>query len=541
MKTRTAKKALKALGAVCAAGAAAIIRPASAGGQTNLLTDPGFEVSQGNYDASGGDVYGAVGWTAFNSGVYTTFTIAYDGEQSLKTFGQYNGVYQQFSVTPGESFTASVYAIDSSLDPMGTGTVGSLELNFYQNAAGTGNSDFNVIPVVTGGTSPMDTWIQASETEIVPAGYNTMRIQLNQTSAAPSGSTYYDDASLIQNVGYQGPPLWSLNGSGDWNNAANWNGTIPNAAGAAAEFLGAVNPGGTVTGAANNTTVFTDLPITVGTIHFNNSNTYEITGTGNLTLQALTGSNALVQVDSGTQELDLPVTVASNTTFNVASGATLLVANPLTVDPGDKVTQTGGGTVTYQSIVTLGAGSSLSIGNPTIGNLLNVGASANVSLTASTGTPHTVQFNGLSLASGATMDVANNTFVVNYAGGADPAASIASALAAGYNSHWSGAGIYSSTVASLNASQSALIYGVGYADGSDGITSVPSGEIEILPTLAGDAKLQGNVVLAISNCSASISANPIRRGTKVTLPITAPRISAISNCSARTSGPVPRR
>jgi hypothetical protein len=59
---------------------------------------------------------------------------------------------------------------------------------------------------------------------------------------------------------------------------------------------------------------------------------------------------------------------------------------------------------------------------------------------------------------------------------------------------WNGSGIISSSGASENASQSALIYSVGYADGADGITGVPSGEIEIMPTLAGDAKLQGNVV-----------------------------------------------
>jgi hypothetical protein len=33
-----------------------------------------------------------------------------------------------------------------------------------------------------------------------------------------------------------------------------------------------------------------------------------------------------------------------------------------------------------------------------------------------------------------------------------------------------------------------------FAHGGDGITGLPSGEIEILPTLAGDAKMQGNVV-----------------------------------------------
>jgi hypothetical protein len=40
-----------------------------------------------------------------------------------------------------------------------------------------------------------------------------------------------------------------------------------------------------------------------------------------------------------------------------------------------------------------------------------------------------------------------------------------------------------------------LIYSVGYADGADGINAgIPSGQIEIMPTLAGDAKMQGNVV-----------------------------------------------
>jgi hypothetical protein len=40
-----------------------------------------------------------------------------------------------------------------------------------------------------------------------------------------------------------------------------------------------------------------------------------------------------------------------------------------------------------------------------------------------------------------------------------------------------------------------LIYSVGYADGGDGIVSgFSSGQIEVMPTLAGDAKLQGDVV-----------------------------------------------
>jgi autotransporter-associated beta strand protein len=93
------------------------------------------------------------------------------------------------------------------------------------------------------------------------------------------------------------------------------------------------------------------------------------------------------------------------------------------------------------------------------------------------------------------VDLTDNALALDYAGAASPIASVFAALQSGYsNGKWNGLGIVSSTVAALNASQSALIYSIGYADGADGITSLPSGEIEVLPTLAGDAKLQGNVV-----------------------------------------------
>jgi autotransporter-associated beta strand protein len=103
-------------------------------------------------------------------------------------------------------------------------------------------------------------------------------------------------------------------------------------------------------------------------------------------------------------------------------------------------------------------------------------------------------FSSLSIPEGK-FDITNNPVIINYGSAADPIASIAGYLATGYNGGlWTGAGIASSTVASDDATQSALVYAIGYADGADGLTGVPAGEIEILPTLAGDAKLQGNVV-----------------------------------------------
>jgi hypothetical protein len=113
--------------------------------------------------------------------------------------------------------------------------------------------------------------------------------------------------------------------------------------------------------------------------------------------------------------------------------------------------------------------------------------------------PSTPEFSvgGLNV-TGGTLDIENNMVQTGYAGYANEAAAdagIFSALAAGFSHGWDGGpGIISSTVATENSVQSALIYSVGYADGSDGITSVPSGVIEIMPTLAGDAKLTGTVV-----------------------------------------------
>jgi hypothetical protein len=235
----------------------------------------------------------------------------------------------------------------------------------------------------------------------------------------------------------QAAHAWNLTGFGSYNNAQSWGGqAVPNGIGAEADFFGAIS---------TPSSVVVDTPITLGTVHFNNANEYVLGGAGSLTLQVASGS-ALVQVDQGTDELNLPTVVASNTTLNIATGATLVVGNPLTINNGVAVTQTGGGTLTINSIVSLGSGS---------------------------------------------------TLTVDYGTGTDPIGSIAAALATGYNGGaWNGVGIDSAAVASLNASQSKLVYSLGYADGANGsaVTTLPSGQILVEPTLAGDAKLQGNVV-----------------------------------------------
>jgi hypothetical protein len=177
-------------------------------------------------------------------------------------------------------------------------------------------------------------------------------------------------------------------------------------------------------------------------------------------------------------------------TLTLNSGGTHTVTGTLTVNSKGTLTQNGGSL----SAATLSGnftqiGGTAAFGQITSGKIAISGGQTTLASNAGVS-----ELGGLTVSGSGTLDVTNNTLFISYAS-QSPASAIQSYLASGYNGgNWNGPGIISSTVANLNAGQSAVAYSVGYADGSDGITGVPSGEIEIMPTLAGDAKMQGNVV-----------------------------------------------
>jgi hypothetical protein len=273
-------------------------------------------------------------------------------------------------------------------------------------------------------------------------------------------------------------PVWAVNGSGNFNVAANWTtGAIPNGIGATAEFLDVTPPA---------QTVYTNAAITEGTLHFNSANEYELTGTGSLTLQASGSNSALVEVDQGTVILDLPTTLASNTTFNVAAGATLVIGNPLTINSGVTLTQTGGGVVTYESTINVVGDGSLVLADSTYADALSLAPGATASLTGN----GTVLELG-SLSNSGTINLQNNVLLIDYAGSSDPIASIRAELTSGYaGGTWTGPGIMS-TAAQNNSAH----YGIGYADSADpgNPAGLAPGTIKIMYTLLGDANLDGLV------------------------------------------------
>jgi fibronectin-binding autotransporter adhesin len=109
---------------------------------------------------------------------------------------------------------------------------------------------------------------------------------------------------------------WTSATGGSWNTAGNWSSGIPNAANAAASFLGALTAPGTVT---------LDGIKTVGNVQFNNAQSYTIAqGTGGtLTLNAGTGAAQITSLN-GSHIVSAPVSLDSNTAVDVTSAADTL-------------------------------------------------------------------------------------------------------------------------------------------------------------------------------------------------------------------------
>jgi hypothetical protein len=242
------------------------------------------------------------------------------------------------------------------------------------------------------------------------------------------------------------PPQWASNTSGSWNIAGNWSGPVPNAVDATARLWGNISQA---------QTIFTNAGITLGTLSFDNANTYQITGNGSLSMSVSTGA-AKIEVLNGAQKINLPLVFASDTTVTVANGATLTLSDPVTIQANKTVTKTG--SLVIEAPLTLETNA-----------VLNVGAG-----------PAARVFGAPSMATGAKVNVQNNGLTVDYRGLGSPATTINAKLTSGHNNGaWNGDGI--------NTSSATATTGLGWKDN-------PSSEsIDIKYTYYGDVNLSGTV------------------------------------------------
>jgi MYXO-CTERM domain-containing protein len=438
MNRRTVRSGAVALAAL------ATVLPVQA---ANLLTNPGFESPT---DLTNSESTTINGWTVVPSAKRAIFQNHTPGGRWglwARTFEPSGGVFQNVSgISAGTTytFTSQLY-FEQNFNQTTATVLGSLT---WLDAGGgqVGSPSSFMIPFSANPTP--NVWTPFTISPVAPTGATQVRVFVGWQDGGGSGpslSAFFDDLDL-EGAGTPPSSTWILNGSGDWNVPDNWaNVQTPNAVGAEANFFGAITAPHTV---------FTDTGVTVGTMSFNNSNTYVIAGAGSLTLQAAGTSAARVNVLSGTHKINLPTLVNSDTTLNVSSGATLKISDPMTIATGKVVTQTGPGTVTYESIVTAQGGAGIAFSNSSHMAGLNLAAAANATLTV--GGNKTQKIDVLSLSSTSKFDLNDNDMVVS--GGMSKQQIIDSIRTARANGAWTGNGITSTSA--RNAPQHNTTLGV---------------------------------------------------------------------------------
>lgn len=266
---------------------------------------------------------------------------------------------------------------------------------------------------------------------------------------------------------------WNVNADGDWSNAANWTGGVPDAVGATANFLAAIDAPRTIT---------LDTLRTVGVMRFDNPGaSYTIAGPGTLVVDVGTGA-ARVAVVSGSHTIATDVLLQDNLHVTVNPAASLNLDGQVEGVLGATLTKDGGGTLAMKNLrldnAVIDAGT-LQL-NPDGG----AGGSSKVLSIAVDSTD-------------ARLDLTDNALSIDY-DGPSPIATVAALLTGGRaGGAWTGNGITSSAAA---ANPTAT--GVGYGEAGDlNLTSVAGQTVDtttvvVRYTLLGDATLDRSVNIA---------------------------------------------
>jgi hypothetical protein len=436
----------------------------------------------GNFDIAGG-TGGPDGWTQWTFGptafaAYKTdpndqFTFNHTPYVNAGNYGDWwtsgGGWYQ---IVPGEAGKA--YSLDAVCATEGwDNAAGEIRLIYLDASNAVIRQDVQH----TAEYVPNQPWTPFNLSTQAPAGTTQVKAEIATWGAR--GSVMWDNLAMVETH------VWNVDSDGDWFNAANWLGGIPNAAGADAQLKNVIT--------ANHTITANDA-VTVGSLRISNTNAYTIGGTGSLTLQAATGG-ALVDVQTGTQTIALPLIVASDATFNVASGAALIVSAPVTVSAGKTLVPSGSGAVSYQSSIDVQSGAGVTFASPSHATALNL-ADAAVA-TVSTGGSTTMKFDAVSLNATARLELNDNDLVV---GPGTPKATVVAAIRAARNGGaWDQPGIISQTAKTqanhatmlgvLSGAEYTSVGGTGQFSGQ----SYAAGDTLVKYTWYGDTDFNGKV------------------------------------------------
>jgi autotransporter-associated beta strand protein len=429
------------------------------------------------YGGTGSSSVGAHGAYAIGTGLPTTpiptntNITNYSGGQSASSLA--------FVKLPNAAGSTDPTSNANVLYTVGDQSVPGITKYYYDSATQTWNDAAAQVPLVAGLTNninnPVDivatvdptnpAWVDLTVsglngifTYIDTSGSPTTGIPANAftNSITPqSDATFY---GMTQDPG-SANLVWGKTGNGqNWDVGTSSNWTY---AGSNTKFANGYNV--TFDDSSNNPQVTLNTVVQPGSVTFEASaNNYSITGTG-----SISGSGSLRLLPGNTSTVTL-------STANSYSGGTVVSGGKFLIEP------------TSSSTTALGRGL-LAINNTGVVQLAN-NVTAGSRLAASN-----VILTSLSIAGNGTLDIGNNRIIIDYSSPAtDPIASIAAWIHNGFYG-LSGPSIISSDIAADNAA-SGNSYGIGYADGADGaVAGLPSGEIEIMFTLLGDANLDGTV------------------------------------------------
>src|SRR5207249_4616025 len=226
---------------------------------------------------------------------------------------------------------------------------------------------------------------------------------------------------------------WNVDADGDWitglsgAGSATWASgipgnlnAIPNGAGHTANFLGVTDyDSGRNSIAAHTVTV--SGPVTIGVMNFNNANGYTISGAGAITLQGATGVAAAISTAAGNHVISTAVNLNSDTTVTVLNASNTLTLSNLQASTS-ALTKAGPGALIVNNV----RASALSV---------NAGSVKTISNGSDTGTSR-VGALSVNTGGGASLDLANNSMVVDYSGGS-PLTAIQALITSGYaNGAW---------------------------------------------------------------------------------------------------------
>jgi hypothetical protein len=173
---------------------------------TNLLSNPDLESPTATNSTTAPGSWSTWGTT------YLSTQFAQAGKQSLQEFGPNSGALESFSVTPGVSYTGSVYAMTPSTNPLTGPEGGFLQMLFY-DSTGTQISAYsapNSVTVLTSSSSPggptggsvgNQGWNFFTTTAVAPSNAVKVNFQLETgaytgASGTAGGSTYWDNVQF---------------------------------------------------------------------------------------------------------------------------------------------------------------------------------------------------------------------------------------------------------------------------------------------------------------------------------------------------------